>query len=434
MTTACALCGERDNICEGLGVIRYDVPLDDERFGKLFRCPNFPVERDQARHARLRQMSHLAALSDKRFDNFYADNPMHTPAERESLIFAYNTALAFAESPDFWLLLEGGYGTGKTHLAAAVGNARVEHGDVVLFITSPDLLDHLRGSYDSQGESYDETFERIKTCDLLILDDLGAENPSAWAREKLFQLLNYRYIYARPTVITTNNPLEQLDPRIRSRLLDETRTHRCRLTAPDFRTISTGQRDLLDSDLGSHNDQTFETFDAMTGLNSEERARLGKTMASAKAYASTPEKPWLVLAGHTGTGKTHLAAAIALERQARQDDVFFITVSDLMDDLRAGFSPVAGGSTFDQRFNRVRNVGLLVLDDLGSGGMTEWTREKLFQLIDYRYVKRLPTVFTISDSDRVGERIMLRIVDPRLSDSLEINVPPYVRRIRGGQS
>ena len=43
--------------------------------------------------------------------------------------------------------LEGAYGCGKTHLAAAVGNYRLEKGDQVLFITMPDLLDHLRASF-----------------------------------------------------------------------------------------------------------------------------------------------------------------------------------------------------------------------------------------------------------------------------------------------
>ncbi|TLN09806.1 ATP-binding protein, partial [bacterium] len=55
---------------------------------------------------------------------------------------------------------------------------------------------------------------------LLILDDLGTQSASPWAREKLYQLFNHRYMARLPTVITTSSKMEDLDPRIRSRMLD----------------------------------------------------------------------------------------------------------------------------------------------------------------------------------------------------------------------
>ena len=90
-------------------------------------------------------------------------------------------------------------------------------------------------------------FDRLRNAPLLILDDLGVENPSAWAQEKLFQLLNHRYSHMLPTVITTNADLDMLDPRIRSRLLDDTIIHRIRISAPDYRTPVQNQRDELSS-------------------------------------------------------------------------------------------------------------------------------------------------------------------------------------------
>ena len=61
----------------------------------------------------------------------------------------------------------------------------------------------------------------MREAELLVLDDLGSEQNSPWASEKLFQLLNYRYNSRFPTVITTNNlRLQALDERIRSRLMD----------------------------------------------------------------------------------------------------------------------------------------------------------------------------------------------------------------------
>ncbi|MBK8033735.1 MAG: ATP-binding protein [Chloroflexi bacterium] len=71
---------------------------------------------------------------------------------------------------------------------------------------------------------------------MLILDDLGVESPSEWAGEKLFQLLNHRYVYRLPTVVTTNADIETVDPRLAIRLADNKLVQHVRIKAPDFRT------------------------------------------------------------------------------------------------------------------------------------------------------------------------------------------------------
>ncbi len=429
MNKICQRCGAADAICEGLGMVRYDVPMDHPHFGKMFRCPNQPVEQDTERQDRLRRLSNLGALAEKTLDDFHIDSTSHTPLEQASLRNALNAAQRFAETPQGWLLLEGGYGCGKTHLAAAIGNARIAHGEEVLFVTSPDLLDHLRGSYGDTEHGYDDTFERLKGVPLLILDDLGVENPSPWAKEKLFQLLNHRYTQRLPTVITTNAELERLDPRLKSRMQDVDRTARAVISAPDYRSMSENVRGHLSSALATYRDYTFGNFDLNTHLNQEERQNIANVAQAARNYADNVRDKWFILAGKSGVGKTHLAAAIAHARQERGTEVFFITVADLMDDLRTTFNP-SSASTFDQRFNQVKNIGLLVLDDLNVGGTSDWAREKLFQLIDYRYVTRKPTVFTLSDFERVSERLQVRLLDPRLCVRYELTVPPYVMRGR----
>ena len=117
---------------------------------------------------------------------------------------------------------------------------------------------------------YDQTFDRIRNSKLLILDDLGVENPSAWAQEKLFQLLNHRYSYELPTVITTNVDLDKFDARIRSRILHTEFTHRTKITAPDYRTAVINESNQLLSNLKLYREMRFETFvldDAMTRKN-----------------------------------------------------------------------------------------------------------------------------------------------------------------------
>ena len=426
-TDVCQICGG-EPFCDGLGVIRYDVPVDDPRFGKLFRCPNNPVEYDTERHERLREVGNLAAFAEKVFHNFEIATDIHTPEEQQSLNLAVDVAWRFSQAPDGWLLFEGTYGCGKTHLAAAIGNECLQRGDSVLFITVPDLLDHLRAAYGPSSEiGYDETFDQMRNAPILILDDLGVENPSPWAQEKLFQLLNHRYSHQMPTIITTNADINVLDPRIRSRLLDLNLIRRVLITAPDYRSLIQNQRNQLESNLSLYEDMTFDNFDVYENSTPDERKNLEKVLRAAYSYAEQPQG-WLVLMGKYGSGKTHLAAAIAQHRQVMGEEVIFLTVPDLLDYLRTAFAPDATMS-FDQRFQAVRRAALLVMDDLGTESASSWAKEKLFQLIDYRYVAKLPTVITTSkEMEQLDARLQSRLLDDRISVPFAITARSYVAR------
>jgi DNA replication protein DnaC len=159
-------------------------------------------------------MSNMDAF---RMQNFRTFN-MHSPGVQE----AFNVALDFSKDPDGWLVLVGPNGCGKTHLAAAIANTSLDSGAVVLFEAVPDLLDHLRAAFaPTANEVYDQLFSKMREAELLVLDDLGSQQSSSWANEKLFQLLNYRYNMRMPTVVTANpKGLQGIDERIRSRLQD----------------------------------------------------------------------------------------------------------------------------------------------------------------------------------------------------------------------
>ncbi|HQA69570.1 MAG TPA: ATP-binding protein, partial [Aggregatilineales bacterium] len=189
-------------ICGGLGYVRYDVPDDHEYFGKVFNCECREAKVRRERIEYLRRLGGLAHLADKTFDTFRPEGlGMTLPQKhRDNLRGAYQRALEFAENPEGLLIFTGGYGCGKTHLAAAIANERLERGDKVLFVTAPDLLDHLRTGFGSEeDEGYNERFEEVRDVPLLVLDDLGIESPTPWATEKLYQLLNYRYNAKLPT-------------------------------------------------------------------------------------------------------------------------------------------------------------------------------------------------------------------------------------------
>ena len=202
------------SICKGAGFLRNNVPFGHPQFGKAVACQCKEQERKRKRRQQLQEISNLGAFASKRFNTF---NP-----RIQGLQEAFQISVKFAKAPDGWLLLVGPNGCGKTHLAAAIANDCLEAGAVVLFATVPDLLDHLRAAFAPEShEVFDQLFARMREAEVLILDDLGTQQSSPWANEKLFQLLNHRYNSGFPTVITANREgLRATDARIRSRLND----------------------------------------------------------------------------------------------------------------------------------------------------------------------------------------------------------------------
>ena len=138
------------------------------------------------------------------FDSFDSKGNHAEPWARESLRNALSAARSFARRPDGWLLLTGPTGVGKTHLAVAIAGARLAQGEPVTFAFVPDLLDHLRQAFAPGSRiSYDRLFESVKSVEVLILDDLGAQSATPWVDEKLYQLIVHRHDLRLPTVITT---------------------------------------------------------------------------------------------------------------------------------------------------------------------------------------------------------------------------------------
>ncbi len=178
----------------------------------------------------------LELLRNMNFDNFNYKRQDLTDEDLDNLERAYTNALDFAKSPHGWIIFEGENGCGKTHLAAAIANHLRQAGKDVLFIIVPDLLDHLRSSFSPDSRlSYDTLFERIKKAPVLILDDYGGHASTPWAQEKLYQLINYRYNAALPTVFTTCLKLEEIEDRVSSRMVDPTVSLVFNIKATDYR-------------------------------------------------------------------------------------------------------------------------------------------------------------------------------------------------------
>ncbi|MCI0533796.1 MAG: ATP-binding protein [Verrucomicrobiales bacterium] len=420
--------------CHGVGYLRADVPIGHPDFGKAQVCTCRQGEVSQRNRERLFALSQLEELKGITFENFEPRGRRGIGrAQADSVEQAYDHARRYAETHDAWLLLHGGYGTGKTHLAAAIANFAAELGIPTLFLTVPDLLDSLRFTFGDSDTSYEERLDEIRRAPLLILDDFGTQNATAWAQEKLFQIINYRYINKLPMVITTNLALDDLEGRIRSRLLDTTRVTYVNIQAPDYRRRfdEPGHPEL--SSLDQHVRQTFDNFDLRKGegILPDELRSLEKAFKGAQKFAKQP-RGWLVFSAPHGDGKTHLAAAIANHQTSQGHPTLFIVVPDLLDHLRATFNPNSPVS-YDQRFEDIRQAPLLILDDLGTQSTTPWAREKLYQLFNHRYNTELPTVITTSERlDDMDARLRSRMLDKRLCTIHEFDVPAYEGKPKKG--
>lgn len=376
---------------------------------------------DVYRFSQLHELRHMTFESfQSRGKRWYRED------QQNALNGAWDRARNFASKLDGWLLVQGEYGCGKTHLAAAIGNFCSDLGVPTLFITVPDLLDTLRFAYHANAGAFEERFETVRRSPLLVLDDFGTQNATEWAQEKLFQILNFRHVNRLPTVITTNLALEQIEGRIRSRLIDSELVHKVGIRAPDYRRPAdeTGSNEL--SSLALHEGQTFETFD----LRRHERLSPGDTnsleraVKTAQQYAHAPTD-WIVFLGPFGCGKTHLAAAIANARVRLGHPALFVVLPDLLDHLRATFNPSSAVS-YDRRFEEIRAAPLLVLDDMGTQNMTPWVREKLYQLFNHRYNAQLPTVITTADPiEQIDPRLSSRMLDRRRCTLQAITAPAF---------
>jgi DNA replication protein DnaC len=109
------------------------------------------------------------------------------------------------------LFITGSYGTGKTHLATAISNQLISGGIPVICMTMIDLLAKIKQTFDRNDEATEAEIMKIyEEVPLLVIDDIGSEQPTEWGSTKIFSIINARYEAYMPIVVTTNYAGDEL--------------------------------------------------------------------------------------------------------------------------------------------------------------------------------------------------------------------------------
>lgn len=159
-------------------------------------------------------------------------------------------------------------------------------------------------------------------------------------------------------------------------------------------------------DSGMHARFLRRTFDTFQVTKENQRAIL-----ACKRYADNfrekmpndnddPGRNGLFITGPKGTGKTHMAAAIANQLMQEGTGVICMTMIDLLDRIKQTFAQRRQWEASEgDVLNTYKEVPLLIIDDMGKEPPTEWAVSKIYAIINARYEAYLPTIVTTNYSD-----------------------------------
>jgi DNA replication protein DnaC len=210
-----------------------EVPKKEiELFGKkryvqpVCECVAKKLDEDTKKAAdRLREqeLKRLFSINDlgERFNESSFSNFMIRPGAESCFKIAQKYVNEFEEWEGESLMFWGEPGNGKSHLATAVANELTTRGKRVVFISMPDLLEKIKATFNKNSvESEADIMRGLQMCDLLVIDDIGAEKVSDWVQEVIFRIVDGRYKKVKPIMATSNLEPKELAERIGKRAYD----------------------------------------------------------------------------------------------------------------------------------------------------------------------------------------------------------------------
>ena len=168
------------------------------------------IEENKQKQMRLDKLK-VNSLMDKKFEQCTFQNWQMDDSNKKiyELGINYTKKWQKMKEDNIGFILYGGVGIGKTYLVSCIANTLLEQYVPVIITSSIALLGRYKKAYQDKEAEVIIT-SNLQQADLLIIDDLGAENDTTWVKEKLYEIIDSRYRDSKPTIITTNLTLEQL--------------------------------------------------------------------------------------------------------------------------------------------------------------------------------------------------------------------------------
>jgi len=248
------------NRCKHCGTPYKLTPVVYDLFGKTrdhsyyapyCNCKEKIEEKEKNRELGQKQASRIRSLLDCGISPVYKNKTFSNFDQSQNPI-AYKKCKDYAkkfgrDSRKSGLLLIGLVGTGKTHMASAIVNyvARLRHRVIksfIKFVSVSELIDEIRNT-----KNLSRYWSGVNTCDLLVLDDLGAEYSTHWSKKMVQKIIDIRYKSKKATVITTNLSIEgikvEYEERTSSRICEMCTA--AILEGDDYRLMMKNENELL---------------------------------------------------------------------------------------------------------------------------------------------------------------------------------------------
>ena len=200
---------------------QWDCPLCEDRGyladGTLCNC----YQQERLQHI-MQQSGMSETMQQYRFDNFYLDGFDKPEEVQKKLQWCQQFARQIVQGDcKDCLYLRGDVGRGKTHLSGAIANAVLAGGKTVIYKRAADLFDMIRRyKFEEGADRWQEVLEQLIGCDLLVIDDLGAERTTDFVTEQLVLLLEERNYRNKPWIINSNLKLSQIQDSYNTRVSD----------------------------------------------------------------------------------------------------------------------------------------------------------------------------------------------------------------------
>jgi len=152
------------------------------------------------------------------FANFNCRN--HQQSKALEMAKAYSKKIIENRNTGIGLILSGKPGTGKTHLACAIGREYMHIGNV-MFITVSAMIRQIRSSYQHNSiKTEQDVINQFRNIDLLIIDEIGVQKGTESEEYLLFEVINERYSYFKSTILVSNHNAAKIKGFIGERALD----------------------------------------------------------------------------------------------------------------------------------------------------------------------------------------------------------------------